>query len=326
MKILTILGAMGSLLAFAASAAAEPRVLTVDNNPGSVAMFDNIAAAYAAAEPGDTILLAGSPSHYGTIGVYKRLNFVGPGYLLSENGISGFSPSQAGIAIYFMKSAELGNSSGSTVAGIAGSITMASVNSILIDRFNGQLQNSYSAGPVSNISIRRSRIFGDLGDNSSIQNSIITGLNVSYSLNSTITNSVFLGSLSSQSTTTSVSNCIFVNIHTTEASFLSHYKGQVTHSMAVGGSFLPEGGGNINGQDVLEVFLATGSEDGRWRLKAGSPAIGTGFDGVDMGAFGGPAPYVLSGLPSRPRLTRFVVPATATDASGLQFEVDAQAF
>ena len=97
--------------------------------------------------------------------------------------------------------------------------------------------------------------------------------------------------------------------------------------MQVGGSFLPAGNGNLNGPYLLsDVFVSAGSSDGKWRLKPGSPAIGAGIDGVDLGPFGGPAPYILSGLPSRPRLTRFAVPATATDVSGLRIEVDAQAF
>lgn len=117
-------------------------------------------------------------------------------------------------------------------------------------------------------------------------------------------------------------------------SFAAAVKGSVTHSMAVGDSilpggrvsFLPAGGGNINNLNLTDVFVASGNEETRWMLKAGSPAIGSGFDGVDMGFFGGANPYRLSGLAPRPRITRFVVPAAATDATGLQFEVDAKAF
>ena len=39
------------------------------------------------------------------------------------------------------------------------------------------------------------------------------------------------------------------------------------------------------------------SDDAKWKLKAGSPAIGAGVSGVDCGVFGGVTPYVLSGVP-----------------------------
>ena len=51
---------------------------------------------------------------------------------------------------------------------------------------------------------------------------------------------------------------------------------------------------------MSSVFLYTGSTDGQYQLKAGSPAIGAGNGGVNCGAYGGPNPYVLSGLPPVP--------------------------
>ena len=55
-------------------------VLTVDNSPGSVAMYSSLFTAIAEASPGDTLLLAGSPNHYGDHHIYKKLHFVGVGY------------------------------------------------------------------------------------------------------------------------------------------------------------------------------------------------------------------------------------------------------
>ena len=51
---------------------------------------------------------------------------------------------------------------------------------------------------------------------------------------------------------------------------------------------------------MTTVFKYTGSTDGRYKLKAGSPAIGYGVGGVDCGIYGGPEPYVLSGMPTVP--------------------------
>jgi hypothetical protein len=95
--------------------------------------------------------------------------------------------------------------------------------------------------------------------------------------------------------------------------------------MSIQATYLPEGGGNINGQLASNVFVSGGSFDGQYVLKEGSPAIGAGSGGSDMGIFGGATPYILSGIPGIPRLTSFLVPATATDSSGLTFEVSAEA-
>ncbi len=75
-----------------------------------------------------------------------------------------------------------------------------------------------------------------------------------------------------------------------------------------------------------DVFLWNDSPDGKYQLKPGSPAIGAGTAGGDIGAFSGANPYKLSGVPAIPRLTHLIVPPTATSTSGLRFEVEAQAF
>jgi hypothetical protein len=49
------------------------------------------------------------------------------------------------------------------------------------------------------------------------------------------------------------------------------------------------------------------SSDGRYALKANSPAKGAGMGGADMGAFGGTHPYVLSGLPNIPAIYKYDV-------------------
>ena len=46
------------------------------------------------------------------------------------------------------------------------------------------------------------------------------------------------------------------------------------------------------------IFSLTGSNDERYQLKEGSPAIGAGNDGTDIGPSGGLYPYVLGGLPA----------------------------
>jgi hypothetical protein len=50
-------------------------------------------------------------------------------------------------------------------------------------------------------------------------------------------------------------------------------------------------------------------------LNTGSIAIGVGLNGFDCGAFGGPGPYVLSGMPPVPSIYTLVVPSPASGSS-----------
>ena len=87
------------------------------------------------------------------------------------------------------------------------------------------------------------------------------------------------------------------------------------------GTGLPVGNNNQQNIDVAaNVFndFTTNppigfSSDGRYQLKSNAtPAHNAGLlNGVvvDCGAFGGPAPYILSGLPSIPSIYALTVPA-----------------
>ena len=75
----------------------------------------------------------------------------------------------------------------------------------------------------------------------------------------------------------------------------------VSYNMSISDHF---GTANNNKANVSATALfvgdATESTDGKWQLKAGSPALAAGEGGVDCGAYGGPKPYILSGLPAGP--------------------------
>ena len=75
--------------------------------------------------------------------------------------------------------------------------------------------------------------------------------------------------------------------------------------------------GNQQNINMGTVFLYTGSTDGQYQLKEGSPAIGAGAGGSDCGVFAGGNPYVLSGLPPIPAVYDFMV-----GGSGSQYNVN----
>lgn len=69
----------------------------------------------------------------------------------------------------------------------------------------------------------------------------------------------------------------------------------------------------------------TATDDGRWALKVGSPALAAGIGGIDCGAFGGVNPYKLSGIPAVPAFIKLTAPSTAanTNPYTLTFSVKA---
>lgn len=59
------------------------------------------------------------------------------------------------------------------------------------------------------------------------------------------------------------------------------------------------------------------------RLKVGSPAIGTGINGIDMGIFGGPTPYDIYGT-SLPLVQSIEAPASHTQGTNMNVRVQAK--
>jgi hypothetical protein len=111
----------------------------------------------------------------------------------------------------------------------------------------------------------------------------------------TICNNIFLGNVS-------IINAVFrnnIHVATNVPDCISISNSVVENNIGASTQF-----GNTHGNqqnvDMTTVFLYTGSTDGQYRLKSGSPAIGAGVGGVDCGSFGGNYPYVLSGMVSGP--------------------------
>ncbi|MCK9280115.1 MAG: hypothetical protein M0P71_05805 [Melioribacteraceae bacterium] len=84
--------------------------------------------------------------------------------------------------------------------------------------------------------------------------------------------------------------------------------------------------GNLLDVNMDEVFisLTEGSQDARYHLRAGSPAIGAGINGVDCGMFGGDNSYQLSGLPAIPIIYEMIVPTIGTIDEGLNITIKAR--
>ncbi|TAD82826.1 MAG: hypothetical protein EAY75_15800 [Bacteroidetes bacterium] len=111
-------------------------------------------------------------------------------------------------------------------------------------------------------------------------------------------------------------NNIAINIGT--ASFTAT-SSLIRNNISQGANVFPAGNGNQGNFTIAQIMLNTGSTDGRFRLAAGSPAIGAGesVGGItpDCGPFGTADPYRLSGIPAIPTIYSLTVPGSVPAAS-----------
>ena len=291
-------------------------VLTVDNRPGSVAMFSSIQSAYNAAQDGDTILVAGGGANYGNVVSYKRLNWI--------SGPTSFAQLDLDLRVDTI----LGDSSGSLLQGLNCGLTVReNVTGVIVERCTDRTTwNFFSAVTMRECNLRTNAFFLSPGSSGTyITNSILHSVQVGEE--NVIFDHCYIDSNFNGFINSSVSNTVFSmnnNNFTLNGS-------TITNSIQLGFDELPTGGGNIitPGLDVNDVFANSNLE-----LAAGSPGIdagtaGTDLDGSprDIGIYGGQNPYPVTGLITGiPRITRLVAPATATDSTGLVFELDAEAY
>jgi hypothetical protein len=317
--------------------AAHAADITVNNQPGAVADFTSLSSALTAATSGDRLLIAGSPTNYGNVTVpTSGLTLIGVGYLRSENGLPADASGNNHSAKFSLALGVAAASiNGLTVVGceVDSLVLSGSHSNLLFDRcFIGGFPTVEND---TNTRFIRCYIVNGLsflsGTNSSVLGSILGGLvlrNSSVASHCIIRSTgVFAWPVPSGGTvlgidaTSSASNLI-VDSTTTSTSYPPSITGSVTHSIGLGSITLPVGGGNQQGLVKSNVVEATGPLDATWRLKAGSVAVGAASDSTDIGAFGGVSPYVLSGVPGAPRITRLLVPAMASPITGLSIEVE----
>ena len=284
-------------------------LIRVNNDPAADADYVTIQAAVENALPGDTIYIEGSPANYDGANIDKKLIIIGPGYFLADNDSTQANVLDAEIVSLLVFQT---GSKGSKISGLILSQLYIQDDEIVVSRCNtGYI---YISDDSNNTLITQnfvnyyiSNTSGKL-TNSIISNNIIgygiSAGNTSYPLQ--ITNNVIKG-LSGAPVSVYYST-ISNNILTSTTTKLQENTGNtiINNIFAYAGT---NANGNKYSITMTTVFVDLNgtlgySEDERYKLKAGSPAIGAGVSGVDCGAFGGVTPYVLSGLPSFPAYIR----------------------
>jgi len=282
---------------------------------------------------GDTVYVRGSGLSYGNLTLDKTLHFFGPGYFLGENPDTQANKQDAdllGLTI-------LNGSEGSTFTGlrITSSVDIKTSN-ISIRRCRIENNSSFYTilirSNVSNIILAQNIIVNFSTSTSAnaieLENSGSSGIVITNNYISAvddtvegtgtmlISNNVLDGDLNVYNST--IINNIQGNLVRSTTSTLQGSNNSVILNMGHTAQF-GTGNGNVGSVDMSTVFIgaSNGSSDGQWQLSVDSPAIEAGFNGQDMGMFGGSAPYVLSGIPAIPSIYSFIAPAIGTAASGL---------
>ncbi len=296
-------------------------------------IYSTIQGAFNAASNGDTIMLEGSPDIYNTgFSFNKKLIVKGPGFFLGENpGISANKLPAIISSLSFYA-----GSNGSVIIGVS---------------FNSTI---YFTTETSNITFRRCSIpstnWGTNTENITFSEcyflSGYTNIGTqSYQLtNLVIWNCIFNGTISITgpgSTGEFINNVLNSNnitipngfvmknniLFTTEKTNvdLPDLNSFISYNISISDHF---GTANNNKANIVasSLFLGTGSTDGKWQLKAASPAIDAGEGGTDCGAFGGLGPYILSGVPTGPVIYQLNVSSHSVTGNKLPVTIKVKSY
>ncbi|MEN9963882.1 MAG: hypothetical protein RL582_977 [Bacteroidota bacterium] len=293
---------------------AQAKIWRVNNMLGVVADFTTVTAAYNAAQNGDTIHIEPSVNDYDGVSCYKRLVWISVGSFLQQNPGSQFSTVSGRMSsLGFYQGSE-----GSKASVHCGSISIGTNDiSIVRSYVESALSVSYN---VSNALVSQCFINGYVSSNATsmvFTNNIVKGgfMMDTQQASAVVTNNVFNYNYYAYPGYTyngiRLYNSVFQNnISVKGAPFFEMYTSAAIYNICPDTTF-PAGNANMRNVDMTTVFVnPTGTADKDFQLKAGSPAIGIGYGGVDMGAYGGSTPFKLALQPAIPAITNLSSPAS----------------
>ncbi len=324
---------------------------TVDNNIRPTGQYSTWISAYNAAADGDTIYLYPSPYDYGPGwnegGLGKRLTVIGGGFnpdnpALPTSRINLYVNQAGGVGSVF-SGLHLYN-------GITNTYQAYYVNC----RFDSYISLQASNSELKDCLCKSAVYVGAGSTNTTgflIHGCTLNGFFQPASrTDATCANCVFSGNVNHIDTggnnnlSCYLTNCLFVNSgegsHTLHGGYSGpvdlHFVNCIMEVIAINASYYDfqycifEGSStNISGTGNLQnVDLSTVMEDvnaGDYHLVAGSPAIGAGFNGEDIGIYGGATPFndlwYLTRLPS---ITEFTCPPVVDEDGNLDVHIEAQ--
>jgi hypothetical protein len=306
---------------------AHAKIWRVNNMFGVVADFTTVTGAYNASQNGDTIYIEPSTIDYDGAYSYKNLVWISAGNFLIQNPGNQFLNYTGRMGYLFL------------YPGSEGSVVSAYVRSLGINS--------------GNISIVRSYIENALNISSNIGNILISQCFINGYVYSSASNLIFTNNIvkagfimDTQQSSAVITNNVF---NFNYFAYPSHpYNGfklfnavfqnnisvkgapsfELNTSAAIynicSDTTFPAGNANLRNVDMNTVFLnPIGVSDNDFQLKPGSPAIGVGYGGVDIGAFGGTSPFKLALQPAIPAITNLSSPSS-TGGSTIQVTFSAK--
>ena len=258
-------------------------------------IYTTLLTAHDAASSGDTIYVEGSSKrYYENVVISKKLYIIGPGYFPGENlsiQVNSYAAEFSSIKI----------SEGGTGTKLEG---ISTYNNIDLHANNVTITHCKTGidieKDISNLSVTKCYLSSLYGGSAIIDNLVMS-------------NCILKGSLSLQDGSSGIliNNIILYHVYfrtgftvknnivtTSDVNIPNLPDSEISYNLSTSDKF---GTANGNQANIDENNLFIGSDqsstDGQYQLKENSPAKGAGENGVDMGAFGGPDPYVLSGVP-----------------------------
>jgi hypothetical protein len=346
MKNFTITLTLCLVVTFFASAQTIRRV---NNNAGITGLniYTTVQAAHDAAVAGDIIYLerpSQSNTNYGGLTVTKRVSIIGNGYFLDKIANPPFENQVPFVLTLFFNK----GSANSTVTGVyIGSSVAVRDSNITFSRcrINGSIStgtdgsNPTAKGNYLTVSkcLLEGGINGayDSGNYCTFTNILMVN-GSSQALISSFNNSVFsyityipVGYAQYGGQIGNVTNSVFTNCTFDWRNYTYGLSNLIyscsgtnfSNNVSVGYSGLPPGNGNINGASTTNFYansnpLANYSTIGETVFQPGTGAVGT-----NVGAFSGPNPYLLSGLPPIPIITNFTTSGVGNSTTPLNVSV-----
>lgn len=296
------------------------KIWRVNNGTGVQADFTTVQAAHDGASEGDTIHLEPSLNSYGNLNMTKRLVIISTGAFSTSNpGI------QADAKHGYLENVNIQNSgaNGSVLSvrfsagfnihnGVANITLINCVATYVSDNADCCGRTYININNADNIIISRCMVstiyFRNNSNNIICTNNIVWGLiSNEGNCDGVITNNVIRAGNANDGA--GLFNCVVANNIFNKTLNTGFSNCNVSDNLASGTGTPPAG---FTFVDMAAVFENPdgGFVDNAYRLKAGSPAIGVGQGGIDLGAFGGANPFKLGVTPAIPSIYKLTVPAS----------------
>jgi hypothetical protein len=322
------------VLAFAASHLGQAQTIRRVNNTGvnpqGVNIYTTLQAAHDAASAGDIIYLEPSGISYGSLTCVRPLTIIGNGYFLAQNPGLQLDVRESIVDNIFFNA----GSAGSRITGctVQTSYLVINASNIVVERnqINASIYVGYHpltgvSTSVNNALIRQNYMNGSvllypqapqtvssvIISNNIITGGISTGSSQYAQLNSILISNNVVGSLAGnngagiQVDNSVIKNNILTMTTGAGSSYFTPRNNAYSYNISGNTAF---GTANGNQQNIAptNIFVGgTASTDGAFQLRTGSPAIGTGESGTDVGAFGGVLPYRIAGIPNVPSIYQY---------------------